>query len=76
MDIIKDFYKAFQLHRIIFEFTSDELKRAIFTEEEQAILNIKDNSFDKRLVRAQILARGIERGNAKNPNYKPKTFHR
>lgn len=63
MEIYKDFFKRFKIHRITVEFHEDELRGAVFTPEEQAeIGSARQRSGIERLEFAQIVARGIERG--------------
>lgn len=59
MNVLRDKFKAFKLHRIIFEFTEDELQRVVFTDEEQAILHKRCTTPEEKLERAYTIAKAV-----------------
>lgn len=65
MNVFRDRFKAFKLHRVVFEFTDNELNDAVFTDAEESILKKKAETQEQKLERAYTIARGVMRGNNK-----------
>lgn len=61
MNVFRDRFKAFKLHRVVFEFSDKELDAAVFTEVEEGVLSRKATTDREKLDKAYTIACGVLR---------------